>query len=59
MASDKRRFHEGLVHKLVEFEALGYPRRVLLAACKRMHESVSGGGRWLQAASLFDESLRT
>ena len=56
MASDKRRFHEGLVHKLVEFEALGYPRRVLLTACKRMHESVSGGGRWLQAASLFDES---
>ena len=57
MASDERRFHEGLAYKMQEFQALGYPRRVLQAACERMYESVSGGWRWLRAASLFDESL--
>ena len=56
MASDERRFHEGLAYKMQEFQALGYPRRVLQAACERMYESVSGGWRWLLAASLFDES---
>ena len=56
MASNESQFHEGLGFKLREFEALGYPQRVLRSACERMYESISGGWRWLQAASVFDES---
>ena len=56
MASSELQFHEALTHKVREFEALGYPRRVLRAACERMYESVSGQWRWLQVASLFDDS---
>ena len=54
MASDEGRFHEGLRHKVKEFEALGYPRHVLRAACARVYESVSGGGYWLRADALFE-----
>ena len=54
MASDELRFHQGLRYKVREFEALGYPRRVLQSACARMYENIAGGGHWLRAASVLD-----
>ena len=50
MASDDAQFEYALAHKLAEFDALGYPARVLHAACERTRKRRgAASGRWLQA----------
>ena len=55
MASDMPSFWLSLEHKVREFEALGYPKRALKAAWRRMEER-SGDWRWPETAVLLDEA---
>ena len=57
MASDELSFRQSLAHKVQEFKALGYPSRVLKAACARMHERIQEGSwHWFRAKDIFEES---